>query len=102
MAEAWPGFSLASLQVPVLLSDKRAQNKLKHHHACYPLPRKPTRQQQQQQKETRKVENTRATRTHRKFFPSRIILDQNLPSCQLDHKATEFHSFYTSVMSTCK
>ena len=27
MAETWPGVSLASLQVPVLFSDKRAQNK---------------------------------------------------------------------------
>ena len=27
MAETWPGVSLASLQVPVLFSDKRTQNK---------------------------------------------------------------------------
>ena len=27
MTETWPGVSLASLQVPVLFSDKRAQNK---------------------------------------------------------------------------
>ena len=62
MAETWSGVLLASLQVPVLFSDKRAQNKQKHHRTCYLLPRKTTRQQQK--RETRYVENTRVRRTN--------------------------------------